>query len=221
MANTSAKLRSAFWFAIPFGLIGLSYEYGYFSELRLTPWKYLGAWNFVVSGATIIVPTAVIVGVYAMVKKFFSKDVSADDWRIIKDEIAKWELKSEVTLARIMFLGTFIFAIVVKTGGHLPFSSNSALSNTYLYLMFASVVCFTRALVLLPPHSKASALTILLLSLMLCAYAGGTGHARTNTGPILRDDLVVKITRRDSGLDVAPRQFSVDLYSLVRRIPFR
>jgi hypothetical protein len=211
-------IKIAVWLSIPVGAIGLAYEYGFFSELGASVFGHLGVKNFVGSGITIFAPIVMVISIYAMGLKFFSKRIEQDNLELVRKAIAEGNFRESLLLARLAAAFSLAFAVMVKDGAHFPFSSNANLSHIHDYMIFVILIGFLRCLLLAPKAAIPSILTIFLASMMLCAYAGGTGDARYAKGNPLRDDLVVKVTREGQSFQIQPKDFPFPALTWMRTI---
>jgi len=190
--------------SLPFALWGWAYEFSYFNVLGLNVFDTFTYIHYVFSGGIwVLIFFAVIVFV-ASIEKFFSKNIEKNDWKAVKETLAKTQFSDVIGQARVGFILSIIYLLTVI---YIPsgYWFLSELGDVYLLIVLSIVQLFFAGLWLSPQHSKFAIIIIFIISIGACLAAGGIDHARASLKlkDIVRDDYLVTITKASDGKFIA------------------
>ena len=200
------------------GVWGYAFEFAYFRFLGLWANETLSIQHFVYSGLSTVAPLLAIALLFALISKFFSRNLARDDMKEFKDQMAKSKFVQEVTGARVAFAMSLVFFILVLFDVRL--GATLGLGYTFWLFSFFNMQLFTGAIYLSPPHSNASVVAAFVVSVSLCFAAGGVEHARQSAkeATLLRDDGVVRVERVGGNLVATAKPVQLSFPPLQRAI---
>lgn len=200
------------------GAWGYAFEFAYFRFLGLSANETLSIQHFVYSGLSNVAPLLAIALLFALLSKFFSRNIKRDDMKGFKDQMAKSKFVQEITGARVAFAMSLVLLILVLFDVRL--GSTLGLGYTFWLISFFNMQLFTGAIYLSPPHSKAAVVAAFVVSVSLCFAAGGVEHARQSIkeATLLRDDAVVHVERVDGKLVATAKSVRLPFPPLQRAI---
>lgn len=181
--------------ALVAGIWGYAYEFAYFAYFKLNVHETLTPRHFIYTGLINIGPMFGILLTYALVTKFFSKNVAQDDLKTVADRLASTKFSDEVILARSAFVLSLAFMLLVLFDMRL--GTETGIGFMFWLFTFFNFQFFFGSLCLSPPQSRITVVFVFVLSVAMCFIAGGVDHARHPgaSNGILRDDAVVRLHR--------------------------
>ena len=200
------------------GAWGYAYEFAYFRFLGLDVNKTLGVKQYVYSGLSNIVPILAIALLFSLLLKFFSKDVLRDDMKHFKDKMIESNPAHELTGARIAFVMSLAFLLLVIFD--LRLGTPKGIDPAFWLITLFNMQVFVGAIYLSPPHSKVAVVGAFIIAVSFCFVAGGIDHARQSAKENinLRDDGLVHIERKGTMLVATPKPIDIPLPPLQRAI---
>lgn len=195
------------------GLWGYCYELAYFARLKLVAHEYLSLKHFVVSSGATIIPMLLVIFIYENVKRFFSKKIHVDPREEVSEHLKAENFEKFIGFARVGVVIALVFLVLMFA---LPaVGITLAIWPMYLYMVFVVMQAFFGAVLTSPVHSLVPIGLTFALSTAACFAGGGYGYASSRhsaSQDVLRDDLVVKVTRAPNGeFKVEPKSFKVTL----------
>lgn len=193
------------------GAWGYAYEFAYFRYLSLDVNETLSIKHYVYSGLSNIIPMLAIALLLSLLLKFFSKDVTRDDMKHFKDEMAKSNLAHVLTGARIAFVMSLTFLLLILFD--LKLGSAEGAGSSFWFITYLDMQVFVGAIYLSPPHSKVAVVVAFVAAVSFCFAAGGVDHARRSSkeSTILRDDGLVHIERKGTTLIATSKSIDIPL----------
>jgi len=202
--------------ALVTGAWGYAYEFAYFAYLKLNVNNILGPTHFIYSGAANIGPMCAILIAFALLMKFFSKNIAQDDLKIASERLAKSNFFEEISLARGGFLLSLAFFLLVLFDIQPPSFGEGfhiGLGFSFWLFTFFNIQLFFGSIYLSPPHSRAAIVLAFVLAVSMCFAAGGIETARlsSQSNNILRNDGLVKVYRQGGKIVAEPKPVSIPL----------
>lgn len=190
-----ALLFLAMVLAVVAGIWGYAYELAFFLYFNLNVHDTLGPRHFIYTGLVNIGPMFGIMLVFSLVTKFFSWNITRDDVKTIHARLAASKFSDEIVLARVAFLLSLVFMLLVVFDVRL--GRENGIGYMFWFFTFLNIQLFYGSLCLSPPQSRAAVVFAFVLSVAMCFVAGGVSHARffSLSKTILRDDSVVQVHR--------------------------
>jgi hypothetical protein len=212
-------MKSAFIFvttviALVTGFWGYAFELAYFAYLKLNVHTIFGPVHFLYSGLSVIGPMFVILLVFALLMKFFSKDIAQDELKVVSERLSKSKFTEEIGMARVGFLLSLVFLLLVIFDIRPPsFGEGHAtgLGSMFVLFTFFNIQLFFGSICLSPPHSRGAVVVAFVLAVAMCFAAGGIDTARISaqSDKALRDDWLVKVYKKGGELVAEPRAVSL------------
>lgn len=182
------------------GFWGYCYELAYFARLKLIAHEHLSLKHFVVSSGATIIPMLLVILIYENVKRFFSKKIHVDPRIEVSEHLKAENFDKFMGIARAGVGIAFVFLALVLA---LPeIGVTLAIWSMYLYMVFIVMQMFFGAVLTSPAHSIFPIVLLFALSAAACFAGGGYGYASSGNSAskdVVRDDLVVRITRSPNG----------------------
>jgi hypothetical protein len=199
--------------ALVTGVWGYAYELAYFAFLKLNVHEILGPAHFLFSGFSVIGPMFAMLVVFALLMKFFSKDIARDDLKVVSEHLAKSKFTDEINLARVGFLLSLVFLFLVIIDTQLPSLGEAPatrLGVMFWLFTFFNMQLFFGSICVSPVHSRGAVVLAFVLAVSMCFAAGGIEAARfaSRSDTALRDDGLVKVYRKDNQLIAEPKSIS-------------
>ena len=190
--------------SLPFAFWGLAYEFSYFKILDLNAFDTFNYIHYILSGGIWALIFFGGIMFVATVTKFFSKNIEKDDWKDVKDSLIKTQFADVIGQARIGFIISVIYLLIVIYFPNYWFSK--ALGNQNLLMSLFILQLFFAAMWLSPQQSKFAVIFFFIISIGSCFAGGGVGHARAALelkDTVVRDDYLVTINKTNNGKYVA------------------
>lgn len=202
--------------ALVTGFWGYAFELGYFAYLQLNVHAIFGPAHFIYSGLSVIGPMFAILLVFALLMKFFSKDIAQDDLKVVSERLAKSKFTEEISMARGGFLLSLVFLLLVIFDIRPPsFGEGRAAGLGFMFWLFTffNIQLFFGSICISPTHSQGTVVVAFVFAVSMCFAAGGIDAARlaTQSDKVLRDDSLVKVYRKGSEFVVEPKAISFPL----------
>jgi hypothetical protein len=185
--------------AVLFFVAGFVYETSYFLALGLSAFSTLGIRHYIYSGFMVAVIPTVMLGAFALLKKFFSKHVDRNDTEAFVNAAKDIGFAQSLSMARFMLL----FCLVVWTFAIFEDRLFESPHVWYVvpWLSLFVLQAFLFALYTSPPHSLGAISFCFAVTMGLCISVWAIGTARLAkderfaTGKYVRDDAIVRIAR--------------------------
>jgi len=202
--------------ALVTGVWGYAFELAYFVYLQLNVHTFFGPTHFVYAGLSVIGPMIAMLFVFALLMKFFSKDVAQDDLKVVSERLAKSKFTEEISMARGGFLLSLVFLLLVIFDIRPPsIGGGPATGLGFMFWLFTffNIQLFFGSICVSPPHSRGAVVVAFVLAVSMCFAAGGIDAARlsSQSDKVLRDDSLVKVSRKGSELIVETKAVSLPL----------
>lgn len=202
--------------ALVTGVWGYTFELAYFAYLKLNVHTILGPAHFVYSGLSVIGPMFATMLVFPLLMKFFSKDVTKDDLKVVIECLAKSKFTEEIRMARGGFLLSLAFLLLVIFDIQPPsFGEGPATGLGFMFWLFTffNIQLFFGSICVSPPHSRGAVVVAFVLAVSMCFAAGGIDAARLSiqSDNVLRDDSLVKVYRKGGEFIAEPKAVGVSL----------
>ncbi|HWP17966.1 MAG TPA: hypothetical protein VNO84_02435 [Burkholderiaceae bacterium] len=195
------------------GFWGYCYELAYFARLKLVVHEHLGLKHFVVSSGATVIPMLVVIVIFENVKRFFSKEIYVDPRSEVSEHLKAENFEKFIVVARVgagIAVGYLALVLALPAIG-----VNVAIWPMYLYMVFVVMQTFFGAVLTSPVHSYFPIALAFVISTAACFAGGGYGYANSANSAskdVMRDDLVVKITRSSNGeFNVDPKELKLPL----------
>lgn len=200
--------------ALVTGVWGYAFELAYFAYLKLNVHTIFGPVHFVHSGLSVIGPMFAMLLGFALLMKFFSRNLAQDDLRAVSERLSKSKFAEEIRMARSGFLLSLVFLLLVIFDIRPPtFGEGRSTGLGFMFWLFTffNIQLFFGSVCLSPPHSRGAVVAAFILAVSMCFAAGGIDAARLSiqSDKVLRDDSLVNVYRNGAELIVKPKPVSL------------
>jgi hypothetical protein len=202
------------WAAV-FFVAGLVYETSYFLALGLSALSTLGVKHYIYSGFMVTVIPTVMLGAFALLKKFFSKHVDRNDSAAFVQAAKDIGFAQSLSMARFVLLfcaAVWIFAIFEDRLFERPH-----VWSVIPWLSLFVLQAFLFALYTSPPHSRGAISFAFALAICLSISVWAIGSARlikgsrVAPGQYIRDDAIVRIARTGNAFTAEAKPLKLPL----------
>jgi hypothetical protein len=199
MSKLAARTALLLAWAALFLVAGVVYETSYFLALGLPAFSTLGIRHYIYSGFMVTVIPTVMLGAFALLKKFFSKHVDRNDSEAFIKAAKDIGFTQSLSMARFIALFcvfVWIFAIFENRLFQHPH-----VWSVVPWLTLFVLQAFLFALYTSPPQSLGAISFAFAVTLSLCISVWAIGSARFAkderfaSAKYIRDDAIVRITR--------------------------
>lgn len=202
------------WAAV-FFVAGLVYETSYFGALGLSALSTLSAKHYIYSGFIVTVIPTVMLGAFALLKKFFSKHIDRNDTAAAVQAAKDIGFNKSMSMARFALLFcsvVWIFAIFEDLLFERPY-----VMHAIPWLSIFVLEAFLFALYTSPPPSRTAISFAFALAICFCISVWAIGSARlikgsrATPGQYIRDDAIVRIARTGNAFEAEAKPLKLPL----------
>lgn len=206
---------AAFTWGTLFLVAGLVYEVSYFLTLGISAFSTLSVRHYIYSGFTVMVLPTVLLAAFALIKKFFSKHVARDDSEALFKAAKDFGFARSLQISRLALLSCFCIWMLAIFENRIFENQHTWLGVPWLSLFVVQAFFF--ALYTSPSTAITSVAFAFTLSISLCISIWAIGSARfdmgsnPSTGALIRDDVIVRITRHGNSFNAEAKPFKLPL----------
>jgi hypothetical protein len=184
---------------------GFAYEASFFISAGLSL-DQLSIPHYFASGGRSIAFMLGILLIWTQLGKFFSRQIYQDDSKALQEQLKSVTFEKAVVEARVALAIGIAYWIIVISAEKYNLAKDTW--TPHLFVAFFIFQMFFACLAVSPQHSRLSVYIAFIFAVSLCFSAGGYGSGKSilKRNNVVRDDMIVKITRTDGKISVEAKQ---------------